>query len=650
MVVSERSAWRAVVLGLATWVVIGGLGLPAPGPSERPVEIRRIALTGTDAGSDVEWFTAEGDRARRADRRQPAQPGWRTTTELPHGTQLVGFDWEGDADVELEIRTSDGTGWEPWTELHPDHGMGEEGVEPTHPTLGPVWIGNGVERVQLRVAHGTLPELTLHAIEVGEPQRGRLEAPSASAAIPMPGIISRAEWGARPWNPNGNPDCSSQPAVAKARYAIVHHTVNANDYSAAEAYSLIRGIQAFHIDANGWCDIAYNLLVDRFGRIFEGRAGGVDKGVIGGHARGFNTGSIGVSMLGTYTSVAPPAAMEDAIGRLLTWKFAHHGIDAGGSVWVTSRCPESSCKYQEPEVVLLPTIIGHRDVGVTSCPGGAAYPMLARLRSRVAPAVLKSGPFHPLPGWAPQSTAPKVLSLDAWGGLHPAGGASSVPHGYFPWSAIARGVAGTAAAGYVVDGSGGLHPYGSAPPASGATGWWPGQDLVRGIALASSSSGYVLDHWGGLHPFGGAPRLGGTGYWPGWDIARDVVTLPGGLGGYVLDGWGGLHRFGAAPAPFGGPYWSGWDIARAVAMRPDGPGGYVLDAWGGVHAFGGAPALAAPGYRPGADVFRDLVILSGGRGYAVDLDGVIWPVGSAPTVEHSLTWAGFAAARGLVGG
>lgn len=643
---------RLLVCGVVMWLGVSGLALPTPSSTPvRPVQTTRVSLTGATADPSVDWSVGvPGGAARPVDRRGVANVGWQTTVRLPGKGQLVGFDWSGPLDVALNLRSHSGDGWSDWIDVHPDAAAGEEGARRSRPSLGPVWIGHGVDRVQLRVEQGPLADLRLYSLDVGQPA-ATLAPTTASAAVDAPGIIPRSAWGARAWNPNNNPDCTAEPVTTRPRYAIIHHTVNDNAYTPADAYSMVRGIQDFHVNTNGWCDIAYNFLVDRFGRVFEGRAGGVDKGVIGGHARGFNTGSIGVAMLGTFSTVAPPAVTEDALVNLLAWKFALHGIDAGGKVWVTSKCPDSSCKYTEGQVVLLPTIIGHRDVGLTECPGDRGYPIVARVRSKVAPIVLKSGPFHPLPGWSPTSGAPRVLSLDAYGGLHPAGGAGSVSHDYFPWAPAARGIAGTAAAGYVVDGSGGLHPYGSSAPAIGATGWWPNSDIVRGVALGpSASSGYVLDWWGGLHPFGGAPGLLASGYWPGRDVARDIVTVSSGLGGYVLDSWGGLHAFGAAVGVTDGPYWYGWDIARAVALRPDGPGGYVLDGWGGLHPFGGAPSLAAPGYRYGADVFKDLVLLPGGVGYAVDADGVLWPVGNAPTVEHSLTWAGIGVARGVVAG
>jgi hypothetical protein len=63
---------------------------------------------------------------------------------------------------------------------------------------------------------------------------------------------------------------------------------------------------------------------------------------------------------------------------------------------------------------------------------------------------------------------------------------------------------------------------------------WPGQNIVRGIALRSDDlGGYVLDLYGGIHPFGNAPALGGGPYWGGWDIARGIVLRSDNAGGYM---------------------------------------------------------------------------------------------------------------------
>ncbi|MBV8527687.1 MAG: Ig-like domain repeat protein [Candidatus Dormibacteraeota bacterium] len=203
--------------------------------------------------------------------------------------------------------------------------------------------------------------------------------------------------------------------------------------------------------------------------------------------------------------------------------------------------------------------------------------------------------------------------LDGWGGVHAFGTAPPVLEtGYWPYWDIARGIVLRAdgKSGYVLDGFGGIHPFGAAgdmPPSVSQTGYWAGWDIARAIVLRSDGvSGYVLDGWGGVFPFGGAPNVGITGYWPTWSIVRGIVLNPGTNSGYVLDGLGALHPFGGAPNVTITAYWSGWDIARAVVSVPNTPDeGWVLDGLGGLHPYGGAPLVGASssGYW-GADEAR----------------------------------------------
>ena len=224
----------------------------------------------------------------------------------------------------------------------------------------------------------------------------------------------------------------------------------------------------------------------------------------------------------------------------------------------------------------------------------------------------------------------------------------------WPGWKIARGIVArpVGGGGYVLDGWGGVHPFGAAPAIS-ATGYWPGWDIARGIALnPDGASGYVLDGWGGLHPVGGAAPVSST-YWQGWDIARAVVLLPSSTSadprGYTLDGWGGIHPFGRAPAIANPSYWSGWDIARSITINSDGHSGYLLDGWGGVHPIGDAAAATGSTYWSGWDIARTVVSVgtaASPRGWVLDGFGGVHPFGSAPAVETAQYW-GVDVARGL---
>ena len=655
-----RSRAFALTVSVA-WLAVTGLPLAPAKPSFDPVAMTTVALTGavdhavTPLGAAAVAAVQQGDPA--------AAPGWSAHVQLTKAAEMVGFDWADQSAGELRVRSHGPSGWSDWVDVDGPDGTPDPGEGNGRGSAGPVWIGHGDDAIELDVAGGTLRDLQLRLLHIPDPPtQSGLGIESAGAAPAWANIWPRSAWGARDWS-SSTPGCGSGPKYGSVRGAVVHHTVTTNSYSPDEALSLLRGIQAFHIDANGWCDIGYNFVVDRYGRAFEGRAGGMDRAVIGAQVAGFNSVTTGIALLGQYQPGASPPAADvppaqlDALRSVLVWKLATHGVDALGTVTAVSGCEDENggiCKYPAGSVATFPAISPHRELNYTSCPGDYTVAYLGALRTQVAAQVFNSGPWSPLPNWTPTANAPRVLTVDAVGGVHPAGGATAVnTSGYWPYFAIVRGAAGDGSGGYVLDGYGGVHGYGSAPSnPGGSAAYWPGWDIARGIATGPvQASGYVVDGYGGVHPFGAAPPTSGTAYWPGRDIVRGIASQPGGLGGYVLDAYGGLHPFGLAPpSPGGAAYWPGWDIARGVAMNPTGPGGYVLDGFGGVHAFGGAPDLAISRYTPGWDVFRGLVILPGGGGYAIDAFGVPWPIGSAPAVATSLSWTGFDLARGIVAG
>ena len=168
------------------------------------------------------------------------------------------------------------------------------------------------------------------------------------------------------------------------RAGVVHHTAGSNDYTPQDSAGIVRSIFEYHTRTLGWCDIAYNALVDKYGQVFEGRAGGMDRPVEGAHTGGFNPDTWGVAMLGDFDD---RAADPDPA--------AHHrqGCSAGASASTTStpRAPSSLTsaggsftKFPRGAPPTLPTIFTHRDVGNTDCPGNAAYAPMALLRDIAA--------------------------------------------------------------------------------------------------------------------------------------------------------------------------------------------------------------------------------------------------------------------------
>jgi hypothetical protein len=187
--------------------------------------------------------------------------------------------------------------------------------------------------------------------------------------------VPRSAWVADETIVKGTP--SYAPAI---RFASVHHTAGPNDYSPSQAAAILRGIQIYHVRSNGWNDIGYNFLVDRYGTVYEGRAGGIDRNVVGAHIRGFNTGSVGVAIMGTFGTSPVPAAAETALENLLAWRLDLAHVDPLSTLTFVSGGSE---RYPAGTPVLLRAVSGHRDTGLTSCPGDVLYARLPAIAAQV---------------------------------------------------------------------------------------------------------------------------------------------------------------------------------------------------------------------------------------------------------------------------
>jgi uncharacterized protein with LGFP repeats len=193
---------------------------------------------------------------------------------------------------------------------------------------------------------------------------------------------SRQAWGADEHLRNGGPRYTDGIKVA-----FVHHTAGGNHYSRSDVPKIIRGVYAFHTRVRGWSDVGYNFLVDRFGRIWEGRAGGVDRAVLGAHTGGFNAHSFGVAVLGNFVHTKPTPQTLDAIERIIAWKFSHYGeapgLDPSSDTTLVS-AGGGTDRWARGRDVDFVRISGHRDAGATECPGKYLYAKLGEIRRRVA--------------------------------------------------------------------------------------------------------------------------------------------------------------------------------------------------------------------------------------------------------------------------
>ena len=296
---------------------------------------------------------------------------------------LAGVHWRGPGRVVFRTRSVDGR-WSGWRPAAPED---EDATDPRSGEGRPGWrIGN---------PWWTGPSVAIQARALGRVSRVRAHlvwSPESfvpyrvTAAAEAPPIVTRLAWGANESIRRGPP--SYAPEV---RLAIVHHTAGRNDYSRSEAPAIVRAIQLYHVQGNGWNDIGYNFLVDRFGTIYEGRFGGADRNVVGAHAQGFNTGSVGIALLGTYGSTRPSAAAQEAIALLLAWRLDLAHVDPAGSLTFVSGGSE---RFPPGVSVPLRAVSGHRDTGSTECPGAELY---GRLGNIAATAGATGGPkiFEP---------------------------------------------------------------------------------------------------------------------------------------------------------------------------------------------------------------------------------------------------------------
>ncbi len=337
----------------------------------------------------------------------------------PQAFSLVGVSWEGPRGASIELRTQapGGRGWSRWVVAST---LGHDGDDAGAGRLfgEPIWSGRA-ESVQLRSA-GPVHGVRLHFVTGdGDAVRATTAMPLAQPVLDagpgQPPVIARSAW-ARGQAP---------PAVAahlgSVKLAFVHHSEGANGYGAAEVPAILRSIFDYHRYVRGFWDIGYNFAIDAYGRVWEARAGGIDKPVIGAHAGGYNAVSTGVVVLGNFMSTSPSAVALRALERLLAWKLSLHGVPARGRVTVQVNPSDAFyTPFPRGAHVSLPRVAGHRDGDSTDCPGNVLYGQLPAVRSRVAG--LAGTPLRlTIAGAPPTAVAPVTVELT--GSLSVLGGA-----------------------------------------------------------------------------------------------------------------------------------------------------------------------------------------------------------------------------------
>jgi uncharacterized protein with LGFP repeats len=344
---------------------------------------------------------------------------------------LVGLTWaaaDPAPDSVMSVRVREDGSWTPWEVLdHEDGGpdaASAEGRAVRRVGTAPLLV-HDADGFQVRVdgPGGRSPrDLRVNLIDAGHVASDSHLTPSAPAgtamaATPYPNIILRSQWGA-------DEALRSSPAEYNAtiKAGVVHHTAGTNRYSADEAAGQVRAVYAYHTQSNGWSDIGYNFLVDKFGRIYEGRAGGMDLPVRGAHAGGYNVDTFGVAALGNYDLVEAPKVMTRAISRVLAWKLSLYNRDAYGTTALMS-AGGGTARLPQGDTRDFPVVMGHREVGMTTCPGRYLMARLPAITQYVntlitqAP-VTKDPPVPPPPPPPPEPPEPPSSAiLSHWAGL-----------------------------------------------------------------------------------------------------------------------------------------------------------------------------------------------------------------------------------------
>ncbi|MEU7643583.1 FG-GAP-like repeat-containing protein [Streptomyces huasconensis] len=207
------------------------------------------------------------------------------------------------------------------------------------------------------------------------------------STVNRPPIIGRAAWGA-------DESLVKDPAEygEKVKAVFVHHTAGTNDYRCAESPALIRALMTYQVRTEGRNDLGFNFLVDKCGRVFEGRAGGVDVPVLGEHTDGFDGESTGIAVLGDFegdpvtgrSAGRPTRAALESVARVAAWKLGQYDGDPAGKVTLTASADTGV--WKKGEQASLHTVSGHRDAATTPCPGKNLHAELGEIRRFAASA------------------------------------------------------------------------------------------------------------------------------------------------------------------------------------------------------------------------------------------------------------------------
>ncbi|MEG8276906.1 N-acetylmuramoyl-L-alanine amidase [Streptomyces sp. AHA2] len=381
---------RLLRTSVATALALGALGLTQPARADSSDGVHTVRVP-------------DGDPHDRSLAPRTTEP-----------FSLLGVTWDDprarlEGTAQVRTRSRETGAWSAWRAL--DAGVRPPETGPDRDRAGvrggtqPLWTGPS-DGVQVRVSGAALPEGL--RVDLVDPAGGTdvvhtgtvdpdTVPPAAGApSAERPAVTSRSAWGADESLVKDPPTYTSDTQAI-----FVHHTAGTNDYACSESASIVRGVFLYHVKSNGWNDIGYHFLVDKCGTVFEGRAGGIDKPVLGAHTYGFNTATSSISVLGDYSTATADAVVRESVAKVAAWKLGLYGVDPTGTVVLTAGADNG--KYKLGQKVTMHRISGHRDGFPTECPGQHLYGDLPEIRTLAANA---SKPAEPAPAGLTAQGAP----------------------------------------------------------------------------------------------------------------------------------------------------------------------------------------------------------------------------------------------------
>ena len=394
----------------------------------------------------------------------------------------IAFSWIGDDGTGVHYRTVSSTGdvsrWRRAAEAHDAErgrqhftavlavdrpaGVEYEPIQPRNTTMSRVTLD------YLNTVDGTLETFVVPTVGYG----------AAHAAAETPAIVTRAEWGADESLKRTGGGCRRR--FFDVQQLFVHHTAGSN--SDPDPFATMRAIYWYHTARQGWCDIGYNFVVSPDGTVFEGRwarhyapwethsSENLDnQAVVGAHVSGYNSGSVGVSVMGNFSRAKPSEIIRQALAELLAWEADRHDLD-----------PLAKHTYVNPETGTsrsMMVIAGHRAAGRTECPGTYLGKSLGGIRRDTATVMGEGKANTALTLAASSSAVPAGETVEYSGRLTDEAGAPLIGQPVTVYQRLQRGR--WAAAGEAVTGVDGTYSFSTTAAATVTTrAVWPG-DATR---------------------------------------------------------------------------------------------------------------------------------------------------------------------------